>query len=104
MRSKLLRLHAGASELRQLARRFTVAYSEQGADLFFSARAASAVLRVSCADLAAAPLRAAPLLLALRLADPAAAPRLRALVERGYSGFGGLTALCEALAKEMASL
>ena len=46
LRAKLLRCHAAASELRQLARRFTVTYSDDMADIYLSSKTAMAILHV----------------------------------------------------------
>ena len=46
VRARLLRCNAGACELRSVARRFTVIYTDDAADVYFSSKTAMAILHV----------------------------------------------------------
>jgi len=132
VRAKLLRCHAAACELRQLARRFTVTYSDTTADIYLSSKSAMAILQVRffflvcfehcfvqanrgfgwgkkipCGAMANYPHRGTdaltlPSITVLKAKGDAS--RLRTRVADGYSGINGLATLCADVVKEFQTL
>ena len=107
VRAQLLRAHAGAAELHKLARRYTIIYTDDAADIYFTSRSATAILHVPCKAVAAYPNQCLeedgrPSVSILKSVGDAT--RLVAAVQEGCTGVGCFSALCDRVAEEFKRL
>jgi hypothetical protein len=108
IRAALLRAHAGSAELHRLARRFTIIYTEEAADVYFSSKTATAILHIPCGAISAYPSKSVKdsaaqvsLTVLKSQGDPT---RLVAFVRDRPTGVGCFEALCKGVEKEFGKL
>jgi hypothetical protein len=108
IRAALLRAHAGSAELHRLARRFTIIYTEEAADVYFSSKTATAILHIPCGAISAYPSKSekdsaaqVSLTVLKSQGDPT---RLVAFVRDRPTGVGCFEALCKGVEKEFGKL